>query len=232
MPAKLYLRFPRSKLQYEVSSEKEVIAGRAETCDVDLGRYFEGYLKAVSRQHFKISYKKGEGFTIADISYNGTEVNDDSLAPGEHRILRDGDVITLARDKNLVIKVSIQSDPDVTDAIDEPSLFFQAAKTEARPGLYFDTATAQFVVDGKPIPHELLTKRDVALLTYLCGNAGRLCSFDDIAAHVWSDPAWSPSNNTISRAVGDLRRKLNQISPGAEDYIQNIRGQGYKVSRD
>jgi DNA-binding response OmpR family regulator len=81
------------------------------------------------------------------------------------------------------------------------------------------------------VPHEQLTKLEVSLLTYLYRNIGRLCSFDDIALQVWDDPQWAPENNTISRAVTNLRKKLNDFSPGAGEYIQNIRGQGYKLVR-
>ena len=103
-------------------------------------------------------------------------------------------------------------------------------QAEARPGLYFDQVNAKFTVDQTSIPHEHLTRLESSLLKYLYDNRGKLCTFDDIAMQVWSDPGWAPGNNTITRAVGNLRKKLDQISPGAADYIQNIRGQGYKVA--
>ncbi len=243
MATKLHLHFPYStRPPHQISSEQEIIVGRAATCDVDLTTYWQDGLQAVSRQHFKLLYRKQEGFIIVDISYNGTLVNDDYLQAGKPRILRDGDLIKVANDENLVIKVAIDDDPDVTTAIADPALLFskpirkQPASRLQPPGnttpspLYFDEILAQFVVDGNPIPHEHLTKLEVNLLTYLCHNAGKLCSFDNIAAQVWQDPGWMPGNNTISRAVGNLRKKLDQISPGAEDYVQNIRGQGYKVA--
>ena len=232
MSAKLYLHFLQSNARFEVPSNKETLVGRAPSCDIHLSRYFDNYLQAVSRQHFKLFYQRGEGFVIVDLSYNGTYVNGNGLSKNNPRILRDGDLIKLARNEHLVIKVAIDEDPDVTDAIEDPDLFFQAGGNNVNPNLYLDKSTAQFVVGGKPIPHEYLTKLDVGLLTYFCNNAGRLCSFDDIAAHVWDDPAWMPENNTISRAVTNLRRKLNQFSAGTGDYIQNIRGQGYKLDTD
>ena len=229
MSATLFLHFLQSNARYEVSSDHEVLVGRAPSCEVNLSRYFNGHLQAVSRQHFKVQYSKGEGFIIIDLSYNGTEVNGEYVPKHKSRILRDGDVIKLARSDELLINVMIDDDPDVTDAIDDPDLFFGAVEGNSKSELYFDKHTAQFVVDGRPIPHEYLTKLDVGLLTYLCSKPGRLCSFDDIAARVWDDPGWAPENNTISRAVTNLRKKLNQFSPDAGRYIQNIRGQGYKL---
>lgn len=203
------------------------MVGRAATCDVDLTRYWQHHLSIISRQHFRISYRKGEGFIIIDTSHNGTAVNNQELVKGQPRILRDGDVITLAKTDELLIKVTIYDDPNVTDSIFDPSLL---SKVRVKSGLMFDEAAAQFVVDGRPIPHEQLTRLEASLLKYLCDNAGRLCTFDDLALNVWTDPAWTPTNNAISRAVGNVRRKLDQILPGAGDYIQNIRGQGYKVA--
>lgn len=234
MTTKLYLNFPKSNLRHAVFPDGETMVGRTSTCDVDVRRYLEGNLKIVSRQHFKITHNKGEGFILIDISHNGTLVNDINLSPGERRILRNGDVLKLAGDDDLMIKVTIEDDPEITETVPDPSQLVAAPEAVSSPpqsGLYFDAARAQFVVDNLPVPHEHLTKLEVTLLKYLCNNAGRLCSFDAIATQVWSDPGWAPGNNTISRAVGSLRKKLEQISPGAGEYIQNIRGQGYKVSQ-
>jgi pSer/pThr/pTyr-binding forkhead associated (FHA) protein len=223
------LHFLQSNARYRITADKEIFVGRAASCEVDLTRYFNGQLQAVSRQHFKLLYSKGEGFAIVDLSYNGTQVNDEPLPKQKPRILRDGDLIKLARNENLLIRVMVDDDPDVTDAIDDPELLFPLLRNGPGAELYFDKVANQFVVNGQPIPHEFLTRLDVGLLTYLYHNTGRLCSFDEIAQHVWDDPAWAPENNTISRAITNLRKKLNQFSPGAGEYIQNIRGQGYKL---
>ncbi len=228
MTSKLYLHFLQTALQHIVLPEEETIVGRTSSCNVDLTRYMHGNLKAVSRQHFKISYTKGEGFILVDISHNGTQVNDTLLTSRERRILRDGDVLKLANNDDFKIKISIDDDPDITETVDDPSLLF-LPKDEAGLGFYYDSEGSQFVVNEVPVPHEHLTKLEVALLKYFYENSGGLCTFDDIALHVWSDPGWAPGNNTISRAVSNLRKKLDQVSPGAGDYIQNIRGQGYKV---
>jgi pSer/pThr/pTyr-binding forkhead associated (FHA) protein len=230
MPTKLYLCFPHNNLHYEILPDQEITAGRMSTCNVDLTRYLSGHLKAVSRQHFKIFYSKGEGFILVDMSHNGTAVNGQQVGRGERRILRQGDVLKLAGDENLLINVEIEDDPDITDSIDDPAAFFIPAKPAAEPGFYFDRKNARFIVDSIPVPHEHLTRLEVALLKYFYDNFGRLCLFDAIAAQVWDDPAWAPSNNTISRAVGNLRKKLDEVSPGAGDYIQNIRGQGYLLT--
>ena len=230
MSTKLYLNFPQSNLRREISPDGETIFGRTSASDVDLTHYFEGHLKTISRQHFKVSYAKGEGFVLVDLSLNGTLVNDVNVAPGERRVLRHGDVLKLANDENLVINISVEHDPDITDTIEDPAKIFPSLQAEARPGLYFDQVNAKFIVDQTSIPHEHLTRLESSLLKYLYDNRGKLCTFDDIAMQVWSDPGWAPGNNTITRAVGNLRKKLDQISPGAADYIQNIRGQGYKVT--
>ncbi len=228
---RLYLLFPEANDPfYEVTPGQEVIVGRAGVCDLDLTHYFDSGLNVISREHFKIFYTRPAGFMIVDLSHNGTQVNDDFLTRGRPRILRSGDIIKLAKSERLRLAVKIEQDPGITDSIDDPEQLFETV-SEVRPGLYFDEPSARFVLDGRPVPHQHLTKVESELLRYLWLNAGRPCTFEAIAARVWNDPGGGPGsvNNTISKVVGSLRKKLNRLSPGAGEYIQNIRGQGYEL---
>jgi len=99
----LQLHFSHSnRPPIELSLQKQVIMGRAPTCDVQLSNY-----DTVSRQHLKVFYQDGH-FVIDDLnSTNGTSVNGYSLGGAPARILRDGDMIQIANESQLMLVVRI-----------------------------------------------------------------------------------------------------------------------------
>ena len=76
-------------------------------------------------------------------------------------------------------------------------------------------------VDGKPV---LLTLKEYELLRLLMENPGRVYTRDNILKSVW-DTDFSGETRTVDVHIGTLRTKLEK----AEDYIQTVRGVGYKM---
>lgn len=76
-------------------------------------------------------------------------------------------------------------------------------------------------VDGKPV---LLTLKEYELLRLLMENPGRVFTRDNILKSVW-DTDFSGETRTVDVHIGTLRTKLEK----AEDYIQTVRGVGYKM---
>lgn len=76
-------------------------------------------------------------------------------------------------------------------------------------------------VDGKPV---LLTLKEYELLRLLMENPGRVFTRDNILKSVW-DIDFSGETRTVDVHIGTLRTKLEK----AEDYIQTVRGVGYKM---
>jgi two-component system OmpR family response regulator len=74
-------------------------------------------------------------------------------------------------------------------------------------------------VDGIPVD---LTSQEVAVLTYLIHNAGRLISRTELSEHIYQYDG-DRDSNTIAVFINRLRKKLGQ------DLIQTMRGRGYMI---
>ncbi len=83
----------------------------------------------------------------------------------------------------------------------------------------FDLRNGRVMENGFPID---LTSQEVAVLTYLVHNAGRLVSRTELSEHIY-DYDGDRDSNTIAVFVTRLRKKL-----GAE-FIQTVRGRGYMI---
>ena len=227
MSEELFLYFMQSghtiSLTEFFQSKDEIIAGRQ-------NRYLSRYLDKqkimhVSRVHFKLSQKDSRLF-IEDLeSANGTEVDYKELSPKTPVELQVGCIIRLAKKDNFLIRLIDEEELNkLKTIIDEPSE--QASPHEEEYGLEFDEALDVFIVDGQAIH---LSQTLHALLDYLYKNAERGCSYYQINSAVWFGHA---KRNTITGAVANLRKKLNEISLGAgERYIKNDHGYGYRLTR-
>lgn len=83
----------------------------------------------------------------------------------------------------------------------------------------FDSQINQVKREGRPVN---LTQQEIAIVSYLFQNAGRLVSRDELAEHLY------PANgdrvsNTIAVFVSRLRKKLGN------DLIETVRGRGYVI---
>lgn len=83
----------------------------------------------------------------------------------------------------------------------------------------FDTRNAKVTLDGVPVD---LTSQEVAVLSYLIHNAGRLISRTELSEHIYEYDN-DRDSNTIAVFITRLRKKLGS------DFIQTIRGRGYMV---
>lgn len=71
-----------------------------------------------------------------------------------------------------------------------------------------------------------LSEREVELLRYLAGNAGRAISREEILARVWHIDPRGVSSRTIDMHIARLREKLRDDSNNPQ-IIMTVRGQGY-----
>lgn len=83
----------------------------------------------------------------------------------------------------------------------------------------FDTRMRRVLVGGFPVD---LTSQEIAVLSYLAHNAGRLVSRTELSEHIY-DYDGDRDSNTIAVFVTRLRKKL-----GAE-LIETVRGLGYRI---
>ncbi|MGB0383689.1 MAG: FHA domain-containing protein [Ardenticatenaceae bacterium] len=226
MSTNFILHFLQSGKRFSVKDE--VTAGASSGCDLKLADYFEGSIKTISRQHFKIS-QSGEGLRLIDLnSTNGTQVNGEKLSPHTAKFLRHGDIVRLARNDKLGFEILIEEDEHGTEVVDGTARLTQTEEIEE--GISFDEGNSLFRVDGKLIPPTHLTEFEHSLLKYLYDNYERTCSHYDIAKNVWG--GWV-GKDPIIKMVSKLRAKLNRMSSDAgKRYIRTIRGydQGYLLT--
>ena len=83
----------------------------------------------------------------------------------------------------------------------------------------FDTRTNQVSVEGIPVN---LTAQEVAVLSYLFHNSGRLVSRTELSEHIYQFDG-DRDSNTIAVFVNRLRKKLGN------DLIETVRGRGYVI---
>jgi phosphate regulon transcriptional regulator PhoB len=100
----------------------------------------------------------------------------------------------------------------------ESSSRYQFAKLEV------DSESHEVKVKGKPVE---LTAKEFKLLLYLCSRPGRVLSRELLLEQVW-DMDTDVETRTVDVHVRRLREKLG----GAADYIQTLRGVGYKFKAE
>ncbi|MEM8536414.1 MAG: response regulator transcription factor [Pseudomonadota bacterium] len=83
----------------------------------------------------------------------------------------------------------------------------------------FDSRTNQVMVKGVPTN---LTSQEVAVLSYLFHNSGRLVSRSELSDHIYQYDG-DRDSNTIAVFVNRLRKKLGN------DLIETVRGRGYVI---
>lgn len=83
----------------------------------------------------------------------------------------------------------------------------------------FDTRTNQVMLRSVPIN---LTAQEVAVLSYLFHNSGRLVSRTELSQHIYQYDG-DRDSNTIAVFVNRLRKKLG------DNLIETVRGRGYVI---
>lgn len=90
-----------------------------------------------------------------------------------------------------------------------------------RDGVVFDTRLGRATVNGVPVD---LTSQEVAVLSYLVHNAGRLISRTELSEHIYEYDG-DRDSNTIAVFINRLRKKLGP------ELIQTMRGRGYMIDQ-
>ena len=88
-----------------------------------------------------------------------------------------------------------------------------------RDGVVFDTRHSRATLNGVPVD---LTAQEVAVLSYLIHNAGRLISRTELSDHIYEYDG-DRDSNTIAVFINRLRKKLGP------ELIQTMRGRGYMI---
>jgi hypothetical protein len=71
-----------------------------------------------------------------------------------------------------------------------------------------------------------LPNLDQKLLNFLRERPGQVCTFDELLSTVWGDP--SMSKRRLDASIHRIRSKLKDVYQDDWEYIENVRGQGFK----
>jgi two-component system, OmpR family, response regulator len=88
-----------------------------------------------------------------------------------------------------------------------------------KDNVVFDTRSGRATKGGVPVD---LTAQEVAVLSYLIHNSGRLISRTELSEHIYEYDS-DRDSNTIAVFINRLRNKLGP------DLIQTVRGRGYSI---
>ncbi len=91
-----------------------------------------------------------------------------------------------------------------------------------RGPVVFDTRSNKVLNNSMPVS---LTMQELAVLSYLFHNAGRMVSRTELSEHIYENDG-DRDSNTIAVFVNRLRKKLGK------DLIVSARGQGYQIDLD
>jgi pSer/pThr/pTyr-binding forkhead associated (FHA) protein len=163
--------------------------------------------KRVSREHARLT-RQGWRVVLEDLgSTNGTFLNGARVvAPVQ---LRDGDRIELG---------------GVALTFHDPEVTFRESPL---PALSVDRPAGVARVDRRPVE---LSPKEFALLVYLHGRRGKVCSKDEIGRAVW--PEYADGDAVYDYQVENLVRRLRQkIEPDPSNpvLLLTVRGLGYKL---
>ena len=223
----LVLFFPSTREVVYLDGAAQTVVGRSSVCTLRLDPLIPSdKVKLVSRRHFMLTLLPGEGYVIEDLgSSNGTFLNGVPLVAGAPVFLKRGDIIQLARDEALQIEVREESGAR-TDRFEED------AALSPLYGVLYRTLEGEFVVDGQPLSNSVLSTLEYRLLNYLYDNSGRVCTYHELVERVWGySPEFLSQSNIIAKTVSNLRRKLNQQSPGSgRRFIHTAHGRGVKLT--
>ncbi|MCL4251014.1 MAG: FHA domain-containing protein [Anaerolineae bacterium] len=183
--------------------------GRGEECDIVLPE------RQVSRVHIRV-YREGEQYFIEDLdSKNGTWLNGQQIK-GVHRLF-DGDEIHLA----LAVRMQF-----IGSGSTAPLPFEPPAQMTSR--IRIDPQARRVFIGGKEIDPPL-SPPQYRLVELLIGNAGRICTRDEVVTVVWPDAiADGVSEQAIDALVRRLRDRLAEIEPNWQ-YIVTVRGHGFRL---
>ena len=124
----------------------------------------------------------------------------------------------LARIK-AVLRRADMNNPEASEETQEEDL-----ENITAGNIFIDQRRHQVIVDGEQIE---LTFKEYELLSFLAKNRGRVYSRDELLDKVWGID-YVGETRTVDVHIRHLRQKLGQDEADS-DYIETIRGRGYKL---
>ena len=200
----------------------------------------------ISRAHLALGTEDGSCY-IKDLkSRNGTRLRSEKINSHQRHTLADGDEITLAGGQMVLI---FRDHVEMAEGADRP------VEPQPRDGngdrkIYVDVGKHEVYVDGHKVLPDIQSKA-FDLLCLLFESDGNLVKMNEIKARLWKERGYNQeakldrygvvieekhwveydnfmtTDGEIHQLVRRLRRRLEKYSDF--EYVQSVRGQGYKL---
>jgi DNA-binding response OmpR family regulator len=197
---------PGTPLRFQLECTGEVVAGRAEACDIVLAD------DVVSRQHASLQ-RLGEQLLIRDLgSRNGTTVNGRRFAGSE----------AFAPARATVQIGPFQLAVSLPESASDSTTVMAVQAMNAR--CYLDLGLHAFYVDGS-VAIEGVAGREFALLERLARAAPNVVPNQDLADSIWGEGQWDVY--MLHNLVRRVRRKIGEVT--ADEVLVTVPGAGYRL---
>jgi pSer/pThr/pTyr-binding forkhead associated (FHA) protein len=181
----------------------------------------------ISRRHLEILLRDNR-YWLKDLdSTNGTTLNDDRIIAGNLYELKHNARIGLGVEGAAAHTVLVFKESEDTNIMQGKESAGQQGMPSAVSWLKIDEGKKEALVDGK---QKKLSKKEYELLLLLYGNAGNICSRDEIIEAVWpesQDPS-AISDATIDQLIHRLREKV-EPEPARPSRIISKKAFGYML---
>jgi DNA-binding winged helix-turn-helix (wHTH) protein len=184
--------------------------------------------EVVSRRHLEIVFRDGK-YLLQDLgSTNGSMLDGDRIAPGKLYSLKHNSRIGLGFDGDEGHVVIVFKESESTNVLTgDKKKAASKGKAAAVAWLKIDERKKEARVDGQQVN---LSRKEYDLLLYLHGNAGQVCSRDEIIRAVWPESVDTAaiSDATIDQLVHRLREKV-EPEPSQPSRIVSKKAFGYML---
>ncbi len=200
------------------------ILGRLPHAEVGL------YNPFVSRKHAEIGFSE-DGYFIRDLgSKNGTYV-DGVRVGSERRILEGGELVEFGAGQvmaTFALGTGTVTLPHPTSARDD-EFVPMPPREPALHGISVEANKREVYVGGVPV-NPPLSRKEFDVLNLLYDRHGEACSKDEIAARGWPERAeGGVSDQEIGQCIHRIRRRI-EPDLGAPQFVELIRGFGYRLN--
>jgi len=184
--------------------------------------------EVVSRRHLEIVARDGK-YLLQDLgSTNGTMLDGDRIVPGKLYPLKHNSRIGLGVDSDEGHVVIVFKESGSTNVLTgDKKKAVSKGRAVVVAWLKMDERKKEASVDGQEVK---LSRKEYDLLLYLRGNAGQVCSRDEIIRAVWSESAdpGAISDATIDQLIHRLREKV-EPEPSQPARIISKKAFGYML---
>jgi hypothetical protein len=206
--ARLLIRTPAGRtFEFPLDAPVTVI-GRSAACDLTLESLY------ASRRHARIELSARKHIVVDEKSKNGVFVNGKRIA--KPQALEPGDEVRIG-------DVSMIYSPPRAD--EESTRLYPDVVMPADAPVRVDPSTWEVWVEGCKLGVRL-SLQEFALLSFLCGHGGHICSRNELGDAVWGEGNWDL--NMLHRLVHRLRDKVEPESTRPR-HIVNVPGVGYRL---